>query len=344
MGLHVYQIDKRAAYNLRMNVLRQGDHGDAVEALQTKLSKLGYYGGRLDGDYGPKTRAAVLEFQLDYTDVDDDGEAGPQTLAKIEQALHTPDAPNAGAQTVTPCNDETWTAFQKLVKLVTSTPIRYGPGRGLWSHGSFIITHGPGALGSKSWKNFLGHSYPSFHCTSWTNFFLGWLLRRNDLYTHAGNIPSLTDLLSQDASLHQNPGAGPYRGYGNACSKLSPDGSGAKRHGVPNVVDARELYERRASLPTFIVCGQSTKLVTGWKWWHHAVLFVARHGSLYRIAADGYRDATRGYSAKPMEWVEVTEKNLGTYAHAVYRPYGVDTATGAYGDPSKPIANVVIET
>lgn len=53
-----------------MNILKQGDKGAAVETLQTKLSKLGYYDGRLDGDYGPKTKAAVLAFQLDYTDGD----------------------------------------------------------------------------------------------------------------------------------------------------------------------------------------------------------------------------------------------------------------------------------
>lgn len=331
-----------------MNILKQGDKGAAVETLQTKLSKLGYYDGRLDGDYGPKTKAAVLAFQLDYTDVDDDGKAGPQTLAKIEQALRAMTAPPTPASTpaITPCNDATWAEFQKLVKLVTTTPVRYGPGRGLWSGGKFVITHGPGALGSKTWKNFLGKSYPSFHCTSWTNFFLGWLLRRNELYTHAGTIPDLFDLLSKGPEEHVEPQDGwtlRYRGYGDACSKIAPDGSGAKRHGVSNVVDARELFERRTALPTFIVCGQSTKQASGWKWWHHTVLFVARGGSLYRIAADGYRDASRGYSAQPMPWTEITEKNLAAYASAVYRPYGVNTTTGAYGDPSKPIATVTLE-
>lgn len=327
-----------------MTVLKQGDQGEAVRALQAKLMGLGYDmgGAGADGDFGAKTKAAVLAFQLDYTDVDDDGIAGPQTLAKIEQALRTPSATPATSPAIVPCNDETWSAFEQLVELVTNA-VRYGPGRGLWSGGKFVITHGPGSLGAKRWKNFLGGSYPSFHCSSWTNFFLGWLLRRNELYTHAGNVPDLFDLLTQDASLHQQPGASSYRGYGNACSRIAPDGSGAKRSGVRDVVDARELFARRASLPSFVVCGQSTKRSSGWLWWHHTVLFATRGERLYRIAADGYRDATRGYSAKLMQWTEITAKNVGAYDGAVYRPYSVNTFDGSYGDTSKPIADVVLE-
>jgi peptidoglycan hydrolase-like protein with peptidoglycan-binding domain len=45
--------------------LRYGMRGEAVRRLQKELKKRGYYGGRLDGDYGPKTRKAVKAFQLD---------------------------------------------------------------------------------------------------------------------------------------------------------------------------------------------------------------------------------------------------------------------------------------
>jgi hypothetical protein len=324
-----------------VTVLRQGDRGAAVAELQRNLALLGYEPGEPDGGYGPRTRSAVLAFQLDYTDVDDDGVAGPQTLARIAQALRRRD--DDGPEQV-PCNDETWHAFEQLVELVTKTPVRYGPGRGLWHGGRFVITHGPGQLGAKSWKNALGKSYPSFHCSSWTNFFLGWLLRRNEDYTHAGNIPDLFDLLTMDASLHANPGAGSWRGYGEACVKIAPDGSGTKRSGVANVVDARELFARRDTLPTFVVCGQSTKLSHGgWRWWHHTVLFVVRDGRLYRIAADGSRSEASGYSATPMRWTEITASNLAAYEACVYRAYGVTTTDGAYGDQSKPIAAVELE-
>jgi peptidoglycan hydrolase-like protein with peptidoglycan-binding domain len=40
-----------------------GDKGKDVKPVQRNLKTLGYYTARIDGDFGPKTRAAVLEFQ-----------------------------------------------------------------------------------------------------------------------------------------------------------------------------------------------------------------------------------------------------------------------------------------
>src|SRR5574341_969141 len=133
-----------------------------------------------------------------------------------------------------------------------------------------------------------------------------------------------------------------------AGATSSSGGSCAARSGVTKVLDAREIYARRATLPTFVVWGQSTKRADGtWKWWHHTGLFVVDHRDgdrLYRIAADGRKDKVKGYSGDPMRWVEVTDQNVGNYAAAIYRAYGVDTTDGTYGDPSRPIADVDFET
>lgn len=334
-------------------ILTQGSSGPDVEQLQLRLKAAGYNCGDIDGDYGTKTAAAVLAFQEDRPDLEDDGVAGPHTMAALDaaNAMKRPDKPPAPTSTVVPCDAATWKAFQQLVALVTAEPVRYGPGRGLWHAGKFLVTYGAGKIGGTpaQWPNVLNRAYPAFHCSSWTNFVLGWLLRRNQDYTHAGNIPSLFDLLEKGSELHQIPGGGVYRGYGDACARITPDGSGAKRSGCPDpkVVDARELLARRASLPTFVVCGQSTKRADGtWKWWHHTVLFVVDHRDrdrLYRIAADGYK-GKQGYSADPMRWVEITDGNVGNYAAAVYRPYGVITTDGTYGDKSRPIASVDFES
>lgn len=335
-------------------MLKPGDKGPQVQTLQRNLIALGYDPGGVDGDYGTKTTAAVLAFQLDYSDVADDGIAGPQTERKIATVLaHA----NDGIQALHPaaliqCNAETWAAWEKLVALVTKAVVGYGPGRGLWVGDRYVITHGPGALNSKGWASARGHTFPSFHCTSWANFVLGWLGRRNDLYTPAGNIPELFDLLAQGPEMHEVPQDGwtlRYRGYGDMCSKITPDGSGARRSGVPNVMDARELYDRRGSLPTFVVCGQSSKMASGkMKWWHHVVFYVVRDGELYRIAADGFRDmihAGHPYSASPMFWTKITTANLHALDGAVYRAYGVNpNADGSYGDQSKPIAAVELES
>lgn len=61
------------------STLRKGDRGDAVVALQRAL------GITPDGDFGPKTEAAVRLFQADQGLVVD-GVAGPQTLAAVRQA------------------------------------------------------------------------------------------------------------------------------------------------------------------------------------------------------------------------------------------------------------------
>ncbi|MEE9206318.1 MAG: peptidoglycan-binding domain-containing protein [Acidimicrobiia bacterium] len=60
-------------------VLRPGDEGEVVEALQNDLAGLGFLTGVIDGKYGPQTRAAVSAFQADYL-LTVDGKAGPNTL------------------------------------------------------------------------------------------------------------------------------------------------------------------------------------------------------------------------------------------------------------------------
>jgi peptidoglycan hydrolase-like protein with peptidoglycan-binding domain len=45
------------------NDLQQGSRGGAVMKLQQQLQDLGYYNGGIDGDFGPMTEAAVVQFQ-----------------------------------------------------------------------------------------------------------------------------------------------------------------------------------------------------------------------------------------------------------------------------------------
>lgn len=248
---------------------------------------------------------------------------------------------------ICPANAETWTAFEKLVASITARPVRYGPGRGIWDGDRFLVTYAPGrkSYGTndlKLWPNVRGALYPSLHCTSWTNLFLGWLLRRNADYTHAGNIPDIDKLVTATPDVHPSPGAGPYRGYGDACYSIKPDGTGAKRSGVPASLDMTEILARAraGNWPTFSVFGQSTKRGGSWNWWHHTGVLAVRDGKLYRIAADGYKGAG-GYSGDAMRYVEVTDGK--PYAAAVYRTWGVGTLDGTYGDQSRPVAAVWFE-
>ena len=68
--------------------LRLGSKGDHVKKLQKGLTLLGYKPGRADGDFGPKTEAAVEKFQRLH-DLYVDGVAGEQTLAAFNQIIVT---------------------------------------------------------------------------------------------------------------------------------------------------------------------------------------------------------------------------------------------------------------
>lgn len=64
------------------DLLRIGDRGELVKAMQARLRELGYAIGSMDGIFGPRTRAAVLAFQAE-NDLTTDGIIGPATRAAL---------------------------------------------------------------------------------------------------------------------------------------------------------------------------------------------------------------------------------------------------------------------
>ena len=62
--------------------LSNGSHGEKVEKLQQRLQELGYYDGEIDGQFGPGTKAAVVDFQKN-NGLDTDGLAGSETLTLL---------------------------------------------------------------------------------------------------------------------------------------------------------------------------------------------------------------------------------------------------------------------
>lgn len=65
-------------------LIRLGNRGSEVLRLQMELKRAGYSPGPIDGDFGPKTLAAVREYQRKHG-LEIDGIAGPNTL----KSLHT---------------------------------------------------------------------------------------------------------------------------------------------------------------------------------------------------------------------------------------------------------------
>lgn len=82
------------------SLLKKGDKGDAVKALQQKLINLGYLTGSADGLFGESTKKAVMAFQT-ASGLKADGQAGSATLAALNSAASTPDTAVPDASEVT---------------------------------------------------------------------------------------------------------------------------------------------------------------------------------------------------------------------------------------------------
>ena len=63
-------------------VISQGNTGQTVRTIQTKLKNWGYYKGSVDGIFGPQTKEAVKYFQR-KNGLKVDGIVGPQTLKAL---------------------------------------------------------------------------------------------------------------------------------------------------------------------------------------------------------------------------------------------------------------------
>jgi hypothetical protein len=79
-----------AAYTPAKRVLKLGDHGSDVKALQERLASLHYYPGPVDGSFGADTEEAVWAFQS-VQGLSSDGVVGSAT----EKALVRPKAPES---------------------------------------------------------------------------------------------------------------------------------------------------------------------------------------------------------------------------------------------------------
>lgn len=71
-------LDDLEVLPILARTLRQGDTGASVRDLQEMLTRIGYFTGAIDGDFGKRTRAAVLAFQADNHLIPD-GIVGPLT-------------------------------------------------------------------------------------------------------------------------------------------------------------------------------------------------------------------------------------------------------------------------
>lgn len=78
-------LDALEVLPILTRTLRPGDKGNLVRDLQKVLTGIGYFTGAIDGDFGKRTRAAVLAFQAD-NHLTADGIVGPLTREALGEA------------------------------------------------------------------------------------------------------------------------------------------------------------------------------------------------------------------------------------------------------------------
>lgn len=79
-----------------------GDKGGTVKAVQKKLKSLGYYTGKVDGDYGNGTKKAVIAFQKD-NGLKQTGNVNSATLKKLKSGGSSSSNNSSSSKEGDPC-------------------------------------------------------------------------------------------------------------------------------------------------------------------------------------------------------------------------------------------------
>lgn len=82
-----------------VSILQAGSSGPEVSQVQTQLQSLGFFNGTIDGNFGPDTQAAVMQFQTSQG-LTADGIVGPQTFNALFGSTPTPAAAPVSAVAV----------------------------------------------------------------------------------------------------------------------------------------------------------------------------------------------------------------------------------------------------
>ncbi len=107
-------------------LLRRGSSGEAVKALQRRLKDLGFDPGPVDGEFGPKTQAAVVAFQR-HERIEVDGIVGPQTWKYLGITVAKPKPPadigsGEALRKVSPAQLAQWGATDKAAFFAALKP------------------------------------------------------------------------------------------------------------------------------------------------------------------------------------------------------------------------------
>ena len=89
LNMTVTSVRRSSSFVSSSSELQEGSKGQLVSSLQRLLKAAGYDVGNVDGDFGPKTEAAVRAFQA-ANGLSVDGIVGPLTFGKLRQHATPP--------------------------------------------------------------------------------------------------------------------------------------------------------------------------------------------------------------------------------------------------------------
>ncbi len=115
---------------------RQGDSGDAVVTIQTKLKRWGYYSGEADGIFGSNTTKAVQYFQ-EHNGLPADGIVGAKTLEALGMSAASSGSASTGGSS--PGGTSTTASSLDLLARVISAEARGEPYSGQVAVGAVIL-------------------------------------------------------------------------------------------------------------------------------------------------------------------------------------------------------------
>jgi peptidoglycan hydrolase-like protein with peptidoglycan-binding domain len=125
--------------------LELGARGETVRQLQTALVQVGFSPGTPDGQFGPRTRDAVLAFQRAWG-LDPAGRYGPQTAAALTRALAgarpsaAPSSPTSSAPSPRVATMLSWARGKLGAPYAAVNPYRFG--RTAWPGGTLTDIRG----------------------------------------------------------------------------------------------------------------------------------------------------------------------------------------------------------
>ncbi len=114
-----------------VDILQNGDYGQAVKDLQRLLKNKGYYQSSIDGDFGPMTEAAVRNYQI-QNHLKVDGIAGKRTILHLKTAPSAPMPSRSGSQpqqsgrNIVDTGDVRSSSIIEYAKRFIGTPYRWG--------------------------------------------------------------------------------------------------------------------------------------------------------------------------------------------------------------------------